>query len=99
MSTGSINAYTKNLKLQMQWELKQRQGDFSSHKAPSPDGSCQEEDEEQSKQRLFGQLGQGLSLTLASEALGEGRANTENIKPSCVWLFENQDPSASSPLE
>lgn len=54
MSTGSINAYTKNLKLQMQWELKQRQGDFSSHKAPSPDGSCQEEDEEQSKQRLRG---------------------------------------------
>ena len=29
---GSINAYTKNIKLQTQWELKQRNGDYSGHK-------------------------------------------------------------------
>ncbi len=29
---GSLNAYTKNLKMQSQWELKQRNGDYSSHK-------------------------------------------------------------------
>ena len=29
---GSLNTYTKNLKLQSQWELKQRSGDYSGHK-------------------------------------------------------------------
>lgn len=29
---GSLNTYTKNMKLQTQWELKQRNGDYSSHK-------------------------------------------------------------------
>lgn len=33
MMIGSLNTYTKNLKMQAQFELKQRNGDFSSHKS------------------------------------------------------------------
>lgn len=32
MMIGSLNTYTKNLKMQSQWELKQRNGDYSGHK-------------------------------------------------------------------
>lgn len=29
---GSVNSYTKTMKLQTQWNLKQKNGDYSSHK-------------------------------------------------------------------
>ena len=29
---GSVNTYTKTMKLQTQWNLKQQSGDYTSHK-------------------------------------------------------------------
>ena len=29
---GSVNSYTKTMKLQTQWQIKQKNGDYNSHK-------------------------------------------------------------------
>ena len=51
---GSLNLYTKNLKMQSQWELKQRNGDYSGHKSLEQwlDAAQEEEDHGQKDDAL-----------------------------------------------
>lgn len=53
-SIGSLNTYTKNLKLQTQWNMKKQSGDVTSHTNPmdqwlKSSDTTQEKDEDKSK--------------------------------------------------